>query len=84
MDLKDLKNKLKEKKELYYGLIAIGWILLMYSVFIFGAVYTCEKSDGFLMDDLECIELNRSNICSYEGRIYSTTMTTIDFNMDLG
>ena len=63
-------EKVKRSKGFYYAIIAIGWGMIIYSAFLFGSVYTCANSGGFLTDELKCNSLLDVPICSYQGRFY--------------
>ena len=58
-------------------------IVLFIACFVGGSYATCKMSDGTLLPDLKCVEMDRLSYCVFEEKIYKYNTPPIDLNLTL-
>lgn len=82
----DQMDKQKIKKYVMLGLILISMFLSCSVGYKFGAVNTCQNSDGLLLSNGRCINYSSLGYCQFENKIYTMQpgMISVDFNLTGG
>ena len=61
-------------------LIALAVALLFYASFLSGAYYSCNKSGGTMLSNMDCIDYSSLKYCSYDDKIVKPGIPLFEYD----